>query len=85
LFHFFQRTTELVGTRRRFIPAADSIEFVDYVVNLLACHQTADALKITVATAIKEDLPDDAIVIDGHINQLRAGTLGFVEEVGHNQ
>ena len=84
MFHFFQRPTELVGTRRKFIPATDSIEFVNHVVNLLACHQTADALQITMATAIKEDLLYDAIVIDSHINQLRAGTLGFVEEVGHN-
>ncbi len=85
MFHFFQRPTELVGTRRRFIPATDSIKFVNHVVNLLACHQTADALQIPVASAIKKDLPDDAIVINGHINQLRAGTLGFVEEVGHRE
>ena len=83
MFHFFQRPTELVGTRRRFIPATDSIKFVNHVVNLLACHQTADALQITMAAAIKKDLLYDAVVFNGHINQLRAGTLGFVEEVGH--
>lgn len=85
MFHFFQRPTELVGTGCRFIAAADAIQFANDIVNLLACHQTADALQITMATAIKKDLPNDAIVINGHINQLRAGTLGFVEEVGHRE
>jgi hypothetical protein len=43
----------------------------------------AGPLPVPVASAIKEDLPDNALVIDGHIDELRAGALGFVEGVGH--
>ena len=42
-------------------------------------------MEVPVASAIKGDLLDDAVVINGHIDELRAGALGFVEEVGHNQ
>jgi len=45
----------------------------------------AGPLPVPVASAIKEDLPDNALVIDGHIDELRAGALGFVEGVGHNK
>ena len=40
-------------------------------------------LACSVASAYEEDLPDDALVIDGHIDELGAGALGFVEGVGH--
>lgn len=40
-------------------------------------------MEISVASAHEEDLPDDALVIDGHIDELRAGALGFVEGVSY--
>ena len=43
----------------------------------------ADPLPVSVASAIKEDLPDNALVIDDHIDELRAGRLGFGGGVGH--
>ena len=67
-----------------FIAAADAVQFADDIVNLLTCHQTTDPLQVTVATAQKGDLLDDAVVIDRHIDELRASALGFVEGVGHN-
>ena len=82
-FKGFQCPTELVGTGGELIAAADAVEFLDHVVNLLAGHQAADALEVAVAAAQKEYLLDDAVVINGHINQLRAGALGFVEGVFH--
>ena len=56
---------------------------MDDVVDFLAGDQPADALEISVASANEEDLLNDALVIDGHIDELRAGALGFVEGVGH--
>ena len=47
-------------------------------------YDGAELLPVSVASAIKEDLPDDALVIDGHIDELRAGRLGFGGGVGHN-
>ena len=48
-------------------------------------YDGADPLPDSVASAHEEDLLDDAVVIDGNVNKLRAGTLGFVEGVEHNQ
>ena len=83
-FQFFQRPAELVGTGGVIASAADAVEFLDDVVNLLAGDQPADALQVAVAAAIERDLLDDAVVINRHIDKLRAGALGFVEGVGHN-
>ena len=82
-FEGFQCAAELIGAGGGLSSAADAVEFWDDIVDFLTCHQTTDSLQVTVATAIKEDLPDDALVIDGHIDELRAGALGFVEGVGH--
>ena len=42
----------------------------------------AGPLPVSVASAYEEDLPDDALVIDGHIDELRAGRLGFCRGCG---
>ena len=73
----------MVGTGGGFIAAADAVELLDHVVDFLAGDQPADALEVSVASAHEEDLLNDALVIDGHIDELRAGALGFVEEVFH--
>ena len=79
----FQCAAELVGTGGGFIAAADAVKFLDDVVDFLAGYQAADTLQVAVAAAIEGDLLDDAVVIHRHIDKLRAGTLGFVEEVFH--
>ena len=48
-------------------------------------YDGAELLPVSVASAIKEDLPDNALVIDGHIDELRAGRLGFGGGVGHKR
>ena len=73
----------MVGTGGGFIAAADAVEFLDDIVDFLAGDQPADALEVAVAAAIEGDLLDDAVVIDGNVNKLRAGALGFVEGVFH--
>ena len=83
-FEGFQCAAELVGAGGGLASAADAVEFLDDVVDFLSDDQPADALEVPVASAIKEDLLNDALVIDGHIDELRAGALGFVEGVGHN-
>ena len=84
IFEGFQCPTELVGARCRFIAAADAIQFANDIIDFLTCHQTTDPLQVAVATAKKGDLLDDAVVINRHVDELRAGALGFVEEVGHD-
>ena len=83
LLQRFQCAAELVGAGGGLPSAADAVEFWDDVVDFLSDDQPADALEVSVASAIKEDLLNDALVIDGHIDELRAGALGFVEGVGH--
>ena len=83
LLQRFQCAAELVGTRGRFATAADAVEFWDDIVDFLSDDQPADALEVSVASAIKEDLLNDALVIDCHVDELGAGALGFVEGVGH--
>ena len=83
LLQRFQCAAELIGAGGRLASAADAVEFWDDVVDFLSDDQPADALEVPVASAIKEDLLNDALVIDGHIDELRAGALGFVEGVGH--
>ena len=83
-FEGFQCAAELVGAGGGFAAAADAVEFLDDVIDFLACDQPADALEVSVASAIKEDLLNDAVVIDGHVDELRAGALGFVEGVFHS-
>ena len=80
----FQCAAELVGAGGGLASAADAVELWDDVVYFLSRDQPADALEVPVASAIKEDLLDDALVIDGHIDELRTSALGFVEGVGHN-
>ena len=46
-------------------------------------YDGADPLPDSVASAHEEDLLDDTVVIDGYVDELRAGALGFVEGVGH--
>lgn len=82
-FQLFQCAAELVGAGGGLPSAADAVEFWDDVVDFLAGDQPTDALEVSVASAIKEDLLDDAVVIDGHIDELRTGALGFVEGVFH--
>ena len=84
-FEGFQCAAELIGAGGGLSSAADAVEFLDDVIDFLAGDQAADALEVSVASAKKEDLPDDALVIDGHIDELRAGALGFVEGVFHNK
>ena len=83
LLQRFQCAAELVGAGGGLASAADAVEFWDDIVDFLSDDQPADALEVSVASAIKEDLLNDALVIDGHIDELRAGALGFVEGVGH--
>ena len=82
-FEGFQCAAELVGAGGGLAAAADAVEFLDDIVDFLSSDQPADALEVSVASANEEDLPDNALVIDGHIDELRAGALGFVEGVGH--
>ena len=84
LFQRFQCAAELVGAGGGLSSAADAVEFLDDVVDFLADDQAADTLEVSVASAYEEDLLDNALVIDRHIDELRAGTLGFVEGVGHS-
>ena len=83
-FEGFQCAAELVGAGGGLASAADAVEFLDDIVDFLSGDQPADALEVSVASAIKEDLLNDALVIDGHIDELRAGALGFVEGVFHS-
>lgn len=83
-FEGFQCAAELVGTRCGFIAAADAIQFTNDIIDFLTCHQTTDPLQVAVATAKKGDLLNDALVIDGHVDELGAGALGFVEGVFHD-
>ena len=82
-FEGFQCAAELVGAGGGLASAADAVEFWDDVIDFLSGDQPADALEVSVASAIKEDLLHDAVIIDGHIDKLRASALGFVEGVGH--
>ena len=77
-FKGFQCPTELVGAGGGLPSAADAVEFLDDVVDFLAGDQPADALEVSVASAIKGDLLDDAVVIDCYVDELGAGALGFV-------
>ena len=69
-FQLLQCPAELVGTRRALHAAADAVEATDDVVDLLAAHQLADALQVTVASAQEEYLLDDVVLVGCHVNQL---------------
>ncbi len=84
LLQRFQCAAELVGAGGGLASAADAVEFLDDVVDFLSGDQPADALEVSVASAHEEDLLNDAVVIDGHIDELRAGAFGFVEGVFHS-
>ena len=85
LLQRFQCAAELVRAGGGLAAAADAVEFLDDVVDFLSGDQAADALEVSVASAYEEDLLNDALVIDGHIDELRAGALSFVEGVGHKE
>lgn len=84
-FKGFQCPTELIRAGGGLTSTADAIQFLDDVVDFLAGDQTADALQVAIASAHEEDLLDNAVVIDRHIDELRAGALGFVEGVFHKK
>ena len=83
VLQLLQCPAKLVRTRGGFVPAADALEFFDYLVRLLPFHQTTNRLQVAAATAYKRNLLYHILLINRHINQLRAGALGFVKSVGH--
>ena len=66
----FECAAQLVWAGSSFDATADAVELVDNVVNLLASHQLADALKVAIATAKEEHLLNDVVFIGCHVNQL---------------
>jgi hypothetical protein len=74
---------QLIGARGNLISAAYSFQFVDYVVDFLSLHQSADALEVSVATAEERHILDDVVIIGCHVDKNRAGALGGVLEVFH--
>ena len=63
MFQLFQSAAKLIWTRRGFCATAYAIQTLDDIVNLLAFHQSADALRIAVASTIEYDILDNIIVI----------------------
>ena len=83
LFQLFQGAAELVGTGSGLVAAADSVEFADNIVNLLACYQATDTLQVAVASAKEEDLLDNVVVVGCHVDEHRAGTLCLILYMFH--
>ena len=51
------------------------------VIDALSAHQLADALQVAVAASEEEHLLDDVVLVAGYVDELRAGTGGFVLNV----
>lgn len=71
-------TAQLVRTRRPLRTTTDSVQTAHHVVDMLAAHQLADALQITVTTTQEEHLLDDIVLVGRHINELRARSLRLI-------
>lgn len=83
MLQLLQCPAKLVRARGGFVPATDALEFFDDLVRLLPFHQTTNRLQVAPATACKRNLLYHILLINRHINQLRASTLGFVKSVFH--
>lgn len=68
--NLFQRSAKLIGAGSLFCATTDAVDFLDDIIYLLSCNESADALQIAVASAYEKHLLDDVVVIDSHINQL---------------
>ena len=68
----------MVGAGGGLDAAADAVQFVDDVVDVLSAHQLADALEVAVASAEEENLLDDVVLVGSHVDQFRACAVGLV-------
>jgi len=73
-----QGPAELVWAGGVLGTAAHAVKPLDDVVNLLSAHQLTDALQIAVAASEEENLLDDVVLVSSHVDQFRAGAVGFV-------
>ena len=69
---------QLVGARGVLVATTDALQLLDHITSRHAAHQRADALQITMATAHKLHIPDDALVIDVKIDLRRACALSII-------
>lgn len=81
--NLFQRSAKLVGAGSPFRATTDAVQFRDDIIDLLSCNESADALQIAIASAHEKHLLDDVVVVNCHINQLRASSLGLILNVFH--
>ena len=68
----------MVWTRRVLGAAADAVDTLDNVVDMLTAHQLADALQVAVASTQEEYLLDDIVFVGSHVDKFRASALCFV-------
>ena len=73
-----QGAAELVGAGGAFHATADTVEFFDDIVNVLAAHQLTDTLQVAVAATKEEYLLDDVVFVGSHVDHLRAGAVSLV-------
>jgi hypothetical protein len=66
IFELFQRPAQLVGAGCWFCATADAVQSLNDVVYFLAFYQSADALQVPVAAAIKLNILYDIVVVCRH-------------------
>ena len=74
---FLQRLSQLVRAGGGLHAALDTLDAGNYIVNVHAIDQSADALQIAVASADKLNILD-LVVLNVEQNALRASALGLV-------
>ena len=78
VLQLLQRPAELIGTRSALRAAADAVQALDHIVDLLPAHQLTDALQVTVTATQEEYLLDHIVLIGSHIDHLRACALRLI-------
>jgi hypothetical protein len=76
----------LVGTAGVLKSASDAVEALFHIVGLLPYHELSYSLEVAVASSNEDNITNDIIVVEFHLNELAASAMRGINGtvIGHD-